>query len=669
MKPLTQIALGTLIELEHTRDRKLAAKIARDHIREIPDYYSRLIAVETSAKARPNPMAHYHSVRLHGPQNFARFAYRKGLLGPGIDVVFGFHKGGSSRIQSIRFERRRWSIARVRAWLARHPMFRPYELEPARENPTFAQMTQSDPGLRSAKEMAAISMHISKVLFNRERDLVKREMSAIIRTYGDRLESVPQFLTSSSAKVIHSAEAAKRTGGRVVGYLNVVLYHSPADRAALSFAKKYPELIAPLIKNIRAAAAQREEWKAFASYRPEVLASFVNGIESFPEKPRPGTPLPDTLNRVKPLSLCPWASPICRSVCLNTSGHGKFEGMEGIAASKMVRQAKKAGIVPGDTATDDFKRFFLAGHQAHYGGETNTATSGRCRRTHAMWIAWATEGVLKNSYNDAVYKSALLFKAKADEARMPMALRLNGTSDIPVHTLQLTDGRYLLDALGEAGIVCYDYTKDYARFRRWMEADAWRTKRKTAGFPGNYYLSFSWSETNGRLALEALRRGGNVIMVFRRSVSAVGEELYPKKTYREVKKGLAKLPDFIRVGQFSDDPDDRTWEAQVIDGDATDLRFADPHNVGTKNGGMVVGLVAKGKATTPYTDNLQREAFRHFVAPVELKRIAGKLFAEVRTNPAGAAAQDAMPDAEGDIVRQSTSVIDGWAVGTTAMGT
>lgn len=45
-----QIELGMGIETEHTLDKKEARKIAIDHLEEIPDYYSRLIAMEKNAK-------------------------------------------------------------------------------------------------------------------------------------------------------------------------------------------------------------------------------------------------------------------------------------------------------------------------------------------------------------------------------------------------------------------------------------------------------------------------------------------------------------------------------------------------------------------------------------------------------------------------------------------
>jgi hypothetical protein len=487
-----------------------------------------------------------------------------------------------------------------------------------------------------------------------------------IAAYHSRLLPV-SLLGASSAKVLHSSA----TGGRV-GYVNAILYLSPADRAAASFVKEYPDMVAPLIRAIRKAAAQREDWRAFGAFREEALASFTNGISRFPAKPTLDTPIPDGANRIKPLTLCPWASPVCRAVCLNTAGHGGFEGKKSRAAAALYRAARAAGIPAGETLTDDFKRFYLAGHKAVYGGETNAVTAMRCRRTHAMWLSWAIEGdVMQNHFNDLLLAEAKIYAAKARSLRMPLAIRFNGTADMPVHTYRTTDGKNLIEQIGRLGVVCYDYTKDYARYRRWLESGAWKgagevaRSRMIAGFPSNYYLTFSWSEINAKLSLMALRKGGSVVMVFRRHTEGVrrGEEMLPKKY-----GGKGALPTVIPVAQLSDDPADRNWEASVVDGDVTDLRFADRYPLGRPMSGVVVALLAKGKARGKYTDGIQRKAWRHFTSPLELKRIGEKVSGIVRTNPPDAAGE-AVADLDADIEREAFSTVGGWSVGTTALGT
>ena len=45
-----ELTLGIKIESEHTDDPVIAKSIAKDHLSEIPDYYTRLVKMEAEAK-------------------------------------------------------------------------------------------------------------------------------------------------------------------------------------------------------------------------------------------------------------------------------------------------------------------------------------------------------------------------------------------------------------------------------------------------------------------------------------------------------------------------------------------------------------------------------------------------------------------------------------------
>jgi len=47
-----QLEIGKKIEMEHTRSKKVAEKIARDHLREFPNYYTELVKMEKKLKKR-----------------------------------------------------------------------------------------------------------------------------------------------------------------------------------------------------------------------------------------------------------------------------------------------------------------------------------------------------------------------------------------------------------------------------------------------------------------------------------------------------------------------------------------------------------------------------------------------------------------------------------------
>lgn len=143
----------------------------------------------------------------------------------------------------------------------------------------------------------------------------------------------------------------------------------------------------------------------------------------------------------------------------------------------------------------------------------------------------------RQEFMRALVKDIGRLKRKAKREGLTPVVRLNGTSDISWERIKIEiDGeRKTLSELFPE-IQFYGYTKNYLRF--------------TKPLPENWHLTFSRSEENEEKAIEVLRKGYNVAVVF---------------------DGLPK-----------------TWKgAKVINGDETDLRFLD-------EAGVVVGLKAKG---------------------------------------------------------------------------
>jgi len=132
---------------------------------------------------------------------------------------------------------------------------------------------------------------------------------------------------------------------------------------------------------------------------------------------------------------------------------------------------------------------------------------------------------------------------KAVKKDIKIAIRLNGTSDIDhLELLKRYAGIDFLDSFYN-NLLFYDYTKNPNHIKKYLNT--------------NYSLTFSRSETNESKALEILKDGGNVAIVFK------------------------TIPDM--------------WNGfKVISGDDTDLRYFDPKNV-------VVGLTAKGEAKKDFS--------------------------------------------------------------------
>ena len=134
---------------------------------------------------------------------------------------------------------------------------------------------------------------------------------------------------------------------------------------------------------------------------------------------------------------------------------------------------------------------------------------------------------------------------KAEKNEMIPCFRLNLTSDLPWEKIKF-EKQTIFDLF--PNVQFYDYTKSPSRMTQFLAGE----------FPLNYHLTFSRSESNGAIALAFLNSGGNVAMVFRKSLPA---SYYGKP---------------------------------VVDGDETDLRFLD-------GAGVIVGLKEKGLAKKDLT--------------------------------------------------------------------
>jgi len=178
-----------------------------------------------------------------------------------------------------------------------------------------------------------------------------------------------------------------------------------------------------------------------------------------------------------------------------------------------------AGCIAGCLNTAGRASIFPAIHKA------------RVRKTRALFADRDT--FMRDLERDI---NALVRAAK--RKGMTPCVRVNGTSDLPWLALEMAH-RF-------PRVQFYDYTK---------HARPWDRVRS------NYHLTFSHSEINESLCVDALRHGINVAMVFS-----------------------------TRKGQ----PLPKRWNGyRVIDGDLSDLRFTDPR-------GVIVGLRAKGRAKRDY---------------------------------------------------------------------
>ena len=144
----------------------------------------------------------------------------------------------------------------------------------------------------------------------------------------------------------------------------------------------------------------------------------------------------------------------------------------------------------------------------------------------------------RQAYLADIDKAIRLARNKAKREGLKLCVRLNGSTDISWEGLKL-NGQSLIDAFPDVQFT--DYTKSAKRALAFAQGK----------LPKNLHLTFSRSENNEAQALEVLKAGGNVAIVF------AGNR--PAK-----------------------------WNGfTVIDGDKHDLRHLDGK-------GVVVGLTPKG---------------------------------------------------------------------------
>ena len=171
---------------------------------------------------------------------------------------------------------------------------------------------------------------------------------------------------------------------------------------------------------------------------------------------------------------------------------------------------------------------YTAGHGAY-----DSVKQGRINKTR--WYMQERE-----SFLNQIRKEINAFIKKAKSKNLIPCIRLNGTSDISWENTGLIEEF--------KNIQWYDYTKIYKRALKFVNGT----------LPKNYHITYSLNEDNKKQAFDILKKGGNISVVFRKSL--------PKKF-----NGY-----------------------KVVNADTNDLRFLDPHN-------SIAGLVAKGKAKKDFS--------------------------------------------------------------------
>ena len=204
-----------------------------------------------------------------------------------------------------------------------------------------------------------------------------------------------------------------------------------------------------------------------------------------------------------------------------TSKGEAFGWLTAILYLAPARQAGRGEVCGNRSAGCTASCLYSAGR-----GKMTNVQQARIRRTQLFFDDVQT-------FKALLFADIRTFIANCEKQGMKACVRLNGTSDIAWERLGVF--------AAFPSVQFYDYSKSPIRALQFAKG----------AMPSNYHLTFSRSEENEAQAIDILKNGGNVAVVF-----------------------ASGLPS--------------SWQGfEVINGDESDLRFLDKRNV-------VVGLKAKG---------------------------------------------------------------------------
>lgn len=181
-------------------------------------------------------------------------------------------------------------------------------------------------------------------------------------------------------------------------------------------------------------------------------------------------------------------------------------------------------------------------------GRYNNTQISRINKTKFFYLE-------RNEFMKKLIKEIKLFVFECELDNIKPIIRINGTSDINILLFKL-DNKNLLDLFPT--VIFYDYTKVLNRFNNSALMNY-----------SNYFLTSSRDENNEKECLNLLEKGFNSAFVFNCKTSDKLPKMY---------KGF-----------------------KVVDGDKNDLRHIDYENNKGNNKGVIIGLIAKGKAKTDKT--------------------------------------------------------------------
>lgn len=170
------------------------------------------------------PFPNEHASRQKSPEGFSRF--RRGELPgapAGVSAVFGVRPDGAAEIQSLRFDRKKFTPARAKAWLREHGF------------KTGGFETATGSTKKSAFELAIPITKIDedqRLAFGWLYVTRKADGSQVVDHSGETI-SIDELERAGYGFVLNSRRAKAMHAGADVGRLAELLVSTPEKRAAM----------------------------------------------------------------------------------------------------------------------------------------------------------------------------------------------------------------------------------------------------------------------------------------------------------------------------------------------------------------------------------------------------------------------------------------------------
>lgn len=179
------------------------------------------------------PYPNEHAARINDPEEYQGFRRMNDELGDGIHIILGL-KDGTSEIQSIRFDKTKWSVDEAKNWLSENG-YEPIEFEPAIEEremsdkikdviedaEKMAESIEDEANRKAAPEIEHRAMELEAKTINEESRQVRIAISSeepVQRSFGMEVlehsnEAIDlSFLASGRAPLLLDHDPEKQIG-------------------------------------------------------------------------------------------------------------------------------------------------------------------------------------------------------------------------------------------------------------------------------------------------------------------------------------------------------------------------------------------------------------------------------------------------------------------------